>query len=448
MHVNTAPAARALYEKRSRQALSIALGRTPLYAAWRGRDPGDDHGVDERYRALPLLTKDDIRAHFPYGCVPAGMDLDAARASGAISCVRTSGTADEALENIWNQEWWDASERASWALNSVAARTATGTHREAILASALSVGPRSEALPIEPPGRRLGRFLFLNEFGRTEEWPAGHEKRILSEIAEYRPAVLEANPSLLARVARWAERTGVEVGPVPLITLTYEFPSEMHLRVIRRVFRSPIASSYGSTEAGYVFMGCEHGMLHQNAETCRVDMVPLPGGGEGGGVAPGGLGRIVATTFGNAWFPLLRFDIGDLGRVAAGPCPCGRDFGVTLAAVEGRLKSLCIAGDGSPATHGRIDRALAGVDGLEEYRVDQDAPGRVRCAVIGEPGKGRQAVRHAEEALAAVFGPGVHIDAAEVPALVPEKSGKFLLALRSFPLGGAAALRAGEAAYA
>ena len=56
------------------------------------------------------------------------------------------GTADEALENIWNQRWWNDSERASWKLNGIAARVATGMHPEAILASALSVGPRSAGL--------------------------------------------------------------------------------------------------------------------------------------------------------------------------------------------------------------------------------------------------------------------------------------------------------------
>ena len=430
--MNTALDAQSLYEERCRQALAIALDQTPLYAVWRHRDPGKDHAIDARYLALPVLTKDDLRANFPQGCVPAGKDLEAALARGEVSFVSTSGTADEALTNLWNQAWWDASERASWALNSVAARVATGTHREAILASALSVGPRSEGPPIPQCERRLGRFLFLNEYGRTEAWPAGHERRILSEIADYQPSVLEANPSLLARVARAAERLGLHVPPVPLITLTYEYPSELHLRAIRRVFPSPIASSYGSTEAGYVFMECEHGRLHQNTEACRVDLLPLPGGDASAAVAPGGLGRIVATTFGNAWFPLLRFEVGDVGRLATTPCPCGRTMGITLTAIEGRLKSLCLAGDGGLVTHRDIDRALAAVDGLEAYRLDQETPARVRCAIVAAPGQGQAAVRAAEETLADRFGPAVRIEVTEVPALFPERSGKFLMVLRSF----------------
>jgi phenylacetate-coenzyme A ligase PaaK-like adenylate-forming protein len=414
----------ASYVDRCRLAREAALQRTAMYADWRSQDPGPAADIDSRYRALPLLTKDDIRAHFPYGLVPYGLDLDAALRSGEVSFVRTSGTADESLDNLWVQSWWDASERASWGLNAVAAAVATGTHREAILASARSVGPRSEAGPIGRPQRMLGRFLFLNEYGTTPEWPEGHEQRILDELADYQPPVLEANPSLLARVARWAERGGAKAWQPALITLTYEFPSALQLRAIRRVFRCPLASSYGSTEAGYVFMECEHGMLHQNLQFCRVDMAPLAGG----------LGRIAATTFCNTWFPLLRFEIGDIAGPAAGPCRCGRTGGITLTSIEGRLKSLCIASDGSPVTHGRMDRALAEVPGLEQYRVDQEAPARVCCKVIGEPGRGPQAARGARDALAAVFGGSVEVLATEVPQLCPEKSGKFLLAVRQFPL--------------
>ena len=420
------------YEGRCALALKIALERTRMYAAWRRRDPGPSAPVDARYAALPLLTKDDIRAHFPHGLVPQGMDLDGALRSGRVSFVRTSGTADEALENIWNQEWWDWSERESWKLNAATARAATGTHAEAILASARSVGPRSEGAPIPRAGRLLGRFLFLNEYGFTPEWPEGHEKRILGELADYQPPVLEANPSLLARVARWAARTGATVWQPAVITLTYEFPSALQLRSIRRVFGCPIASSHGSTEAAYVFMECERGMLHQNVQSCRVDLVPVEG-------LPREQGRIAATTFGNAWFPLVRFDIGDIGRAASAPCPCGRREGITLSSIEGRLKSLCVAGDGSLVTHGDIDRALAQVPGLEQYRLDQyrpdqSAPANVSCKVIGEPGRGAAASRGAREALAALFGTGVEVTVTEAAELVPEQSGKFLLVSRAFPL--------------
>jgi phenylacetate-CoA ligase len=276
----------------------------------------------------------------------------------------------------------------------------------------------------------LGRFLFLNEFWTTADWPEGHERRILEELADYQPEVFEANPSLLARLAWFAWRAGVAVYQPPLITLTYEFPSALQLRSIRRVFQSPIASSYGSTEAGYVFMECEYGRLHQNFEFCRVDFAPLNDGIE----THAGVGRIFSTTFGNQWFPLVRFDIGDIVRLASGPCPCGRNFGMTLSAIEGRLKSLCVAEDGRLVTHREIDDVLACMDGLGEYNLVQETLKKVRIDVVGEDGQGKRVAQDTADILQKLFGRNMEIVVSEVPVILPEKSGKFLLAKRDFPL--------------
>ncbi|MFB3886186.1 MAG: hypothetical protein ACE144_13240 [Thermodesulfobacteriota bacterium] len=426
----TTASGRLDYESRCLETLETALNRTPMYESWRELDPAEGHDIDVRYNRLPVLTKDDIRAHFPYGVVPKGLFLDDALAAGEVSFVSTSGTADEALENIWNQQWWNDSERASWKLNRTASAVATGMHPEAILASALSVGPRSEGAPIDRKQRMLGRFLFLNEFGTTAEWPEGHERRILSELADYRPAVLEANPSLIARLARFAWKMGIAVYQPALITLTYEFASALHRRAIRRVFHSPIASSYGSTEAGYVFMECEHGRLHQNTEFCRVDFAPLADGVE----SHAEMGRIFVTTFGNQWFPLVRFDIGDIACLASRPCPCGRDFGMTLSTIEGRLKSLCVAGDGKLLTHREMDDALSIVEELEEYQIVQATRRSIELSVVVENGRQKRVARDAGDILRGLFGRGVTVTARPVPMLRPERSGKFLLSKRDFPL--------------
>jgi phenylacetate-coenzyme A ligase PaaK-like adenylate-forming protein len=417
------------YHDRCLDALRIALRQTPMYASWQAFDPGESISVDERYDALPILTKPDIRAHFPYGLVPRGLDLNAAIARREVSVVSTSGTADEALTNIWDQSWWNSSERASWLLNAHAERFFAGQPREAILASALSVGPRTIGAPIARKERTLERFLFLNEYATPAEWPEGHEERIRTELEDYSPLMLEANPSLLARIARWAWRGDKALFQPRLITLTYEFPSAVQLRAIRRVFSSPIASSYGSTEAGYVFMECEQGRLHQNSAFCRTDIVPLTDRENPG------IGRILATTFGNHWFPLLRFEIGDIARVSPDPCPCGRTFGVTLSSIEGRILSLFAASGNRLVTHRQMDQAIASVESVEEYRLDQPSPRLVQAKLVVDGSRPLQTVlREAKDAMRMLIGEDIEVTVEAVASLLPEASGKFLLAKRHFPL--------------
>jgi len=178
-----------------------------------------------------------------------------------------------------------------------------------------------------------------------------------------------------------------------------------------------------------VFMECEEGRLHQNCDFCRVDLEPVPG------LRQQGTGRILATTFENRWFPLLRFEIGDLARLSSGPCPCGRTFGLTLSSIEGRLISAFLAPGRGIVTHGQMDRAIAEADGLEDYRIDQESPGRARLRVIiSEDQPAQAALRQARDSLRALLGDKVEIDAEAVSCLLPESSGKFLLAKRHFPL--------------
>ena len=107
---------------------------------------------------------------------------------------------------------------------------------------------------------------------------------------------------------------------------------------------------------------------------------------------------------------------------------------MTLSAVEGRLKSLCIADDGRPVTHREVDNALAAVDGLEQYRLVQEELKKISLAVVSENSHGKRVVRDAKDILHGVFGRGMAIRTSEVNTLLPEKSGKFLLANRDFPL--------------
>lgn len=319
MNWNYSPA----YYERSKMTLDTALDKVPAYRSWQVFDPGGGASIDSRYRAMPVLAKKDIRKHKPQGFVPRGLNVKAGLKSGEISLVNTSGSIDVSVTNIWNQDWWDVSEKASWQLNSIAARLMTGNHREAILANALNVGIVSDEIDLPPERRRLARFLYLNEKSNPAMWSAALMDRMITEMADYQPVVLEANPSLLARLCRFAFANRRKVFQPGLIVFTYEYPTNLHYKQIRRVFSSPLASSYGTTETGYVFMQCEAGKFHQNSEFCRVDFQPLQR--EHGGPD---LGRLLVTTFNNPWYYMLRFDVGDLARLeTSGKCSCGRNLG-------------------------------------------------------------------------------------------------------------------------
>jgi phenylacetate-coenzyme A ligase PaaK-like adenylate-forming protein len=419
------------YHTKSRAVLETALGQLSAYRSWRAYDPGADQPVDERYAALPALTKRDIREHFPRGFVPADRDIKKGLKSGEIQLVSTSGTSDAVrVTNIWNQAWWDASERASWKLNAHAALLATGDHPEAILANARNVGFISDESDLPFDKRRLARFLYLNEKTNPAAWSAELMDRMIDEMAIFRPDILEANPSLLARLSRYAAARGKEVFQPGLIVFTFEYPSVLHYRQIGRVFKSPTASSYGTTETGYVFMECEAGKLHQNSEFCRVDFQPFKPE-HGGRLA----GRIMVTTFNNPWYYMLRFDVGDLVRLdETQECACGRDSGFIAPAIEGRFINATLTCEGCLVTLRTLDNALGALEGLDEYRLEQGSPGAYVLYLASQRRDRKNLDDEAVEILRRIYGKKADIAIVHEEFLVPEDSGKYSLARALFPL--------------
>jgi phenylacetate-CoA ligase len=406
------------YYLRSKEALTIALSTAPVYDSWRPADPGEKFPIDYRYAKLSELTKNDIRDYFPSGLVPCHRDVAEGLRRGEIEFVETSGTTDERVTNIWYQPWWNASEAASWKLNRHTANL-DGAHREAILASAMNVGFRSKA-DLSMRERTLGRFLFLNEKATVREWTDHHYRRMLDELEEYRPVVLEANPSLLARLSWWAIEKGARVYQPQVIVFTYEYVSAMHLRDIQRVFQSPVVSSYGATEVGYVFMQCEYGVFHQNTDFCRVDFKALP-------VVHGGpsVGRILLTTFNHPWVSLIRFDVGDLVRQYEEPsCPCGRDEGFLLSAVEGRLAYATFTTDGRLVTTRQVDEALSAIDDVRDYQLEQHSANLyvLQLVTIGDP---QAATRAGRAALRELYGSDADVQIELCADIEPTVSGKY-----------------------
>jgi phenylacetate-CoA ligase len=438
------------YLQRCSRALAEALDSTQAYRSWRALDPGPAAGVFSRFACLPALTKHGLRAFGPQAFVPHGRDLDRALSAGEIELVETSGVTSDRVTNVWYQPWWDASEAASWRLNAHARASATGQHREAILTSPWCTGEPCEDDYLTMKQRSLGRFLYLSERSDPSAWSVDLMDRMIEEINAFEPVVLEANPSFLARLSRHIVSRGLRVHSPSLIVLTYENPSILHRRQIGRAFDAPIASSYGATEAGYVFMECEAGRLHQVTESCHVDFLPFSP--EHGGPD---VGRILVTTFDNPWRSLVRFDIGDVVRLdGQAPCPCGRREGLTLASVEGRTVSLTLTPEGRAVTQGAVDRALGAVDGLAEYRLRQTGASDYHLRFVAENADPRAAATDvdidrvadaAREALREVYGAGAALTLEPVDAIAPDPPGKYILAKRYEPVDADALL---DKAYA
>ena len=408
------------YEERCHELLDTAFEHVPFYSSWKQYDPGRAVRAEERFAALPILTKADMRACFPDGLIMDDKDLGAGLKNEEVEYTFTSGTTSEKVINIWNQSWWNASEESSWKLNAALSGLKYPAGRQAKLASALNVGISCEEdLPMSH--RLMGNTLYLNEKTNVIQWQERHMRRMAQELNDFGPLILEANPSLLARLCWWAADNDVYIKSPKAIVFTFEFPSRIHLKEIRQVFRdAAFISSYGSTETGFVLEQCEDGLMHQNTDFCRIDFVPF-----GEQYGEDRLGRIAVSTFGNPWSCIIRFDVGDVVRIHEGTCSCGRGIGFTAESIEGRVGNITFDTEGHAVTTKMLDDSLADIDGLRDYHLEQHTADKYVLEVMSTTKNNKIFEESIYNSLRSVYGNCGEYEIRICDDILPGPAGKF-----------------------
>jgi phenylacetate-CoA ligase len=114
--------------------------------------------------------------------------------------------------------------------------------------------------------------------------------------------------------------------------------------ILQRVFQAEVFDKYGSRECADIACECaHHAGLHVYSPNLFVEVVET----NGSPCPPGRAGRILVTLLNNLSFPMIRYEIGDLGVPAEpGVCACGLAF-PRLASIQGRADDMLTTEDGT-----------------------------------------------------------------------------------------------------
>ena len=394
------------------------VAEVPLYRD-RPAPPADAGALRAWLAQMPAVGKRELRRGFPKALLRQDQNLHAAMQDERVTLLATSGTTADRLQVIWEWSWWDPQEREAMRLNGLIARSMQRAgYREAVLttpACGAGVCHCGSQTMVE---RNIDGILFFNESSDPTHWTDAECERMLREWREFAPRGVEADPAYLAVIARAALKRGLTLPSPDFITLTYETTTRAMRRDIGRALAAPLFQLYGATEAGVLFMECEHGRLHPNERHSHIDLEPLPGAGR--------LARVLVTTLGRPWMPLLRYDIGDVVRVAESrDCPCGlKSDGPLLERVEGR-QSDCADVNGETVTPLMLDdaihTALGAAATLEQWQLNGD---QLQVVDLGS----RSSAAVAAKAVAALLARPIRGE--RVTAIAPEASGKYRLVKR------------------
>jgi len=101
--------------------------------------------------------------------------------------------------------------------------------------------------------------------------------------------------------------------------------------IVEDVFSARVHNKYGSRDCGDMACECDQGGMHIFSNRYFIEVVDEAGNQ----VTPKLNGKILVTVLGNYDFPIIRYDIGDVGSLSELSCPCGRSFPL-LNTLEGR----------------------------------------------------------------------------------------------------------------
>ncbi|MDE3084094.1 MAG: CoF synthetase [Verrucomicrobiota bacterium] len=377
--------------------------RSPLY---RQRFPLHSEPLQwSCYSEIPALSKKEIveRGHqaffADYRKVEHGLQQK------RFEYESTSGTTAGPMTVIMESGWWEAQTRRAYKAHPLLAPFAHRPFRKCVLAP---VGCSSNLCPYEDhpfPHRYFDGTVYLNLTSDPFAFPESEWDRIVLELQAVQPEVLEGEPVYLSLLARAAARRKIRVPSLRVVILTYGKASLQHSRRIAEVFPVPQVDLYGSTEAGYLFVGQafkdDARVIDANA---FIELVPwrenLPD-----------VFQIHVTTRDREAMPLLRYHTGDVVKKFPGGFR-----------VLGRERDLYFRPDGAIFSPSDIDAALPENFSCWHYSLVQTAETRWDFHYVAE-----HAAPQIESALASALGGGARVVAFRRRFLAPAASGKFSL---------------------
>lgn len=290
-----------------------------------GLHPNDIKNPED-YSLVPILTREEIRAHF-----------DQIKASDInekdVYLATTGGTTGEPLKVLrdkripehpmsWRlREWWGL----KVGVNEGIVLRDTNLSRKARLLNAISWYPakrvRLDASAMTPESMEQ----FIDHFNKIQ------------------PPLVWGYVGGIDHLASYIEESDLFVASPKAIWSTAAPLSEIQRQRIERVFNAPVYEQYGCCEVFFLAAQCSvKDKMHRFHDIRHIEVVDEQGYLLGSGTE----GDILITDLENYAFPIIRYFNGDRGKLISGSCACGINLPL-MDKVKGRQSDMVYLPDGS-----------------------------------------------------------------------------------------------------
>jgi phenylacetate-CoA ligase len=226
--------------------------------------------------------------------------------------------------------------------------------------------------------------------------------------------LLQGYASILAALARLVIEEKLAM-PRSLrgVYSTAEVLTDAQRELMERAFGCKVFNQYGSREVPNIACECRLGNMHVFSDMVRLESVALDGEPD----------RLLVTSLTNRLMPMIRYDIGDSGRLKEGECGCGWAFPLMEMGMC-RQNDLVRTRDGRLIHPSFFNALLYGAGGIRSYRFVQRAPDRMVLELVADSPLGAAAEEAMREKIRRELDAGMSLAIDYVAAIPRTASGK------------------------
>lgn len=346
---------------------------------------------------LPVTTKHDLRAAYPFG-------LLAVPRSAVATYHESSGTSGEPTSSYYTADDWDD-------LVERFARKWVGIGPDDTLLVKTPYALMLTAHVAHAGGLARGATVVPAD-NRSSAMPYSRVVRLLHDLGVTLTWSLPTDVLIWAAAAVAAgHRPDADFPALRALLVAGEPLSVARRRRIEEIWHAPVVEDYGATEVGPLAGQCPEGRLHLWADRAIVEVLD-PATGH---ISREGRGRLVVTPLYREAMPLLRYDIEDQVEVAYDDCACG--WYLPTLRVYGRSR----VGDPALPSNLEIEELVFGLPaefGVLFWRARYTGP-RLDVQIEVSERHGRAAARCLTRAAQFAFDRPIRVEAVPPGSLVP-----------------------------
>lgn len=415
MHVWPREKIQAYQEQRLRLLIRHAFEQTDYYHdrfSAAGVSPDSFSSCDDLQR-LPLLTKDDIRAH---------KERIVARNIPRERLVpkKTSGSTGISLELYMDED--------------------SGQWKRAVTAAydrwaGWDIGERVGAIWGNPEcyqnWRMYLRNLLLTRHSSLDTLKMDEPamRAYHATLLKKRPVILFGHAHSLFLFARFMEQSGLSgVHPKGIIS-TCMVLHDFERQAIERVFGCRVTNRYGCEEVSLIACECQQGKMHLNCDSLIVEFIR-----DGLPVPPGEPGALVVTDLTNYGMPIIRYKVGDVGVPSAtSGCACGCNYPI-MESLEGRVADYVVTPDGNYISGISLTENFAmHLAGIKQMQIVQEQTDQLLFRLVKGEQFSEQTQHDLERLVCERFGRQMHYQVEYVASIQSEDSGKYRFCISKLP---------------